>query len=569
MKVFFDIFRLLEFLLKCSRTIKRSRISILLIILTGVLGGVSATALITLVNRALSGNGSSPSIVIWGFILLLIVSPVMRFTSQVLLLRLSARSIFELRTQLCRRILSAPLRRLEELGSHRLLATLTEDIPLIIGALIALPMLCVDTAVVIGCLFYLGRLSWQLLSGVVVIMAFGIAIYQIALVRALRYFKLARDGADLQFRQYVALADGAKELKLHRKRRNAFQSWLETTTLKLQEYSIIGSTITAAAANWSEILFFIFIGLMLFFLPGRLDLSAGTMTAYVLTTLYMRTPLAQVMNVLPGLGRANVSVKKVEELGFSLLAHPQEWDSVSESDPQPSWESLELSEITHSYRRDGEEQDFTLGPINLALHPGEVVFLVGGNGSGKTTLAKLITGLYAPDSGEIRLDGELITKQNRDDYRQRFSAIFSDFYLFESFFGFEDSSINVTATEYLVKLQLEHKVKIKDGALSSIDLSQGQRKRLALLTAYLEDRLIYLFDEWAADQDPFFKEVFYYQLLPELKARGKTAIVISHDDRYFKVADRIIKLDYGKLEFDRQAAHSWAPSPGGKAQVTR
>jgi putative ATP-binding cassette transporter len=68
-----------------------------------------------------------------------------------------------------------------------------------------------------------------------------------------------------------------------------------------------------------------------------------------------------------------------------------------------------------------------------------------------------------------------------------------------------------------------------------------------LLTAYIEDRPIYVFDEWAADQDPFFKRVFYYNFLPELKARGKAVLVISHDDRYYNVADRIIRLDCGSV----------------------
>lgn len=558
MKAFLDIFRVLGFLLKCSNNIKHSRVVIYLVILASVLSGVSASAVIALINLTLNGNGSSTSTVVWGFILLLIVSPVTRFTSQALLVRLAARSVFEFRMRLYQWILAAPLRRLEELGTHRLLTALTEDIPMIIGALVALPALCVDVAVIIGCLIYLGLTSWHLLLGLIVIMTFGIAIYRIAVLWALRYFKLARDGVDVLFRQYRALADGAKELKLHRKRRNAFRSWLKTTTLNLQEYNIAGNTITAAAANWNDMLFFIFIGLTMFLLPSRLDIGVKTMTVYVFTTLYMKASLAEIMNILQSLGRASVSVKRIEELGFSLLAYPQELESVGESDPQPSWERLELSGITHSYRSEGDEQEFALGPIDLTLYPGEIVFLVGGNGSGKTTLAKLITGLYAPDSGEIRLNGKLITKQNQDDYRQWFSAIFSEFYIFERFFGFEDSFIDVKAAEYLVKLHLEHKVKIKDGALSSIDLSQGQRKRLALLTAYLEDRLIYLFDEWAADQDPFFKEVFYYQLLPGLKARGKTTVVISHDDHYYKVADRIIKLDRGKLEFDRQVTHSAA-----------
>jgi putative ATP-binding cassette transporter len=120
----------------------------------------------------------------------------------------------------------------------------------------------------------------------------------------------------------------------------------------------------------------------------------------------------------------------------------------------------------------------------------------------------------------------------------------------------EAPKLDDKAREYLVKLQLNHKLDVKEGVLSTTQLSQGQRKRLALLTAFLEDRSIYLFDEWAADQDPTFKQTFYDSLLPELKARGKTVIVISHDDRYYDVADRLIKLEDGKLEYDSEQLES-------------
>ena len=148
----------------------------------------------------------------------------------------------------------------------------------------------------------------------------------------------------------------------------------------------------------------------------------------------------------------------------------------------------------------------------------------------------------------------IATDENREFYRQHFSVVFSDFYLFESLLGLDSPELDEQARNYLAQLQLTHKVEVKDGALSTTDLSQGQRKRLALLTAYLEDRPIYVFDEWAADQDPLFKEVFHYQLLPELKAKGKTVLVISHDDRYYHVADHIIKLEYGKIDYDQNVA---------------
>ncbi|MEH2104174.1 MAG: ATP-binding cassette domain-containing protein, partial [Nostoc sp.] len=197
-----------------------------------------------------------------------------------------------------------------------------------------------------------------------------------------------------------------------------------------------------------------------------------------------------------------------------------------------------------------DEKGFLLGPISLTLQPGQITYIVGGNGSGKSTLAKLITGLYPPKNGSIYLDGVLITDENREWYRQHFSAIFSDFYLFDSCLGFNHPNLDREVESYLRQLQLDHKVQVRDGVLSTTNLSQGQRKRLALLTAYLEDRPIYLFDEWASDQEPHFRDLFYRQSLVKLKERGKAVIVITHDDRYFHLADQIIKLDYGKVQPD-------------------
>jgi putative ATP-binding cassette transporter len=178
-----------------------------------------------------------------------------------------------------------------------------------------------------------------------------------------------------------------------------------------------------------------------------------------------------------------------------------------------------------------------------------VVFLVGGNGSGKTTLAMLLTGLYTPETGTVLIDGQpLIDDTDRAAYRQCFAAVFSDFHLFEELPGSDDPAMEDRARHYIRLLRMDHKVDVHAGRLTTIALSTGQRKRLALVSAWLEDRPVYLFDEWAADQDPAFKAVFYNTLLPDLKARGKAVIVISHDDAYFHVADRIIKLVDGQIQ---------------------
>ena len=256
------------------------------------------------------------------------------------------------------------------------------------------------------------------------------------------------------------------------------------------------------------------------------------------------------MVTIPLIARARVSLKKVEDLGLSLALVDAPVDTTAVTQTIDSWNKLELRAATHTYYREKEDSNFVLGPIDITLLPGELVFLVGGNGSGKTTLAKMIAGLYASEEGELLINGVPVTEKNRDDYRQLFSGVFSDFHLFEILLGIEKVNLDERARAYLQEFHLEHKVEVKDGVLSTTKLSFGQRKRLALLTAYLEDRPIYIFDEWASGQDPVFKEIFYLKLLPELKARGKTVLVVSHDDRYYSIADRIIKLDNGKVEYD-------------------
>jgi putative ATP-binding cassette transporter len=264
-------------------------------------------------------------------------------------------------------------------------------------------------------------------------------------------------------------------------------------------------------------------------------------------------PLSGVLGSFSLFGRANVALEQVERLGISLTTRTPETNGVMPEEKEMCFQQLELAGVTHSYHQENDDSHFMVGPVNLTFRPGEIVFLVGGNGCGKSTLAKIIAGLYPPERGEIRVDGRLVTDANRDDYRQLFSAVFSDFYLFDSLMGLSGANLDEQAQLYLRQLHLDSKVKIQGQKLSTISLSQGQRKRLALLTAYLENRPFYLFDEWASDQDPQFKNIFYRQLLPDLKARGKTVLVITHDDNYFSCADRIIKLDYGQVVSEKSA----------------
>ncbi|HLF24992.1 MAG TPA: cyclic peptide export ABC transporter [Anaerolineae bacterium] len=525
-----------------------SRRTAFLAILAGCLCGASTAGLVVLINLVLNSATPVNSGYLLAFVGLLIALIGLTIWSQALLVQLAEGSVYELRLHLSRQILATPLRRLEALGAPRLMAVLTGDIADISTGYLNLPTLFIQgTALLIG-LVYLGVLSWALLLAGVVFLVVGALGYLALAQRAQRALRSAREKQDSLFDHFRGLTEGTKELKIHRSRREAFlKDLLQGTAQVTREYTVAGMKTYAVARGWGNSLFFVLIGLLLFGLPLVQPISAYALRGAALIVLYMISPLAIILNMLPILGRAAVALRKVEELGLALSSASGEEAETAPLNNTPGWHTLQLKGITHIYSHEQDDSPFTLGPIDLTFHPGELVFLVGGNGSGKTTLAKVLIGLYPPETGAIDLDDQPVTDANREDYRQLFTIVFSDFYLFEHLLGLVSPQLDAQARNYLIQLQLDRKVQVTDGILSTTALSQGQRKRLALLTAYLENRPFYVFDEWAADQDPLFKQLFYTQLLPDLKARGKTVLVITHDDKYFHVADRLIKLDYGQL----------------------
>ena len=524
--------------------------TIVLAVLTALISGGSVAGLVALIHTVLSDSEPASGMLVWRFAGLTLVTIIGALTSHFLVLRLSQRTMADLRMDLSRKILATPLRHLEEVGTARLLVAFTDDVYVITEALTRVPGFVTSIAVLFGGVVYLGWLSWTALLAMVGFTVLGASTYRLLAVKAFKARKVAREEQDMLFKHFRALTDGIKELKLHRNRRRTFLSQnLQPTTESYRRYNIIARTFFIVAANWARLLFIVLLGLIIFVLPTLTGINTRTLMGYALFILYFLGPLELILfQHLPAFVEANIAQQKVEALGLELAIRPSQEPFADQPEKSPSWKHLELVGVTHSYHHDDENSSFTVGPVDLIFHPEEVVFLVGGNGSGKTTLAKIVTGLYLPDTGEIRLDGKPITDSNRDDYRQLFSAVFADFYLFESLLGLSDPNLDAMTLEYLVKLKLNHKVEVKDGVLSTTALSQGQRKRLALLTAYLEDRPFYVFDEWAHDQNPAFKKIFYTQFLPELKARGKAVLVISHDDRYFYMADRCLKMEDGKLQ---------------------
>lgn len=517
-------------------------------VVAGLFGGAFSAALIVLVNTALNDPGRSRSFLVVCFFGLVIGRATANGAARLLLNHFTQQALSDLCRNLSRRVLETPLRQLERVGIPRILATLTHDVPVIGWAAQNIPSLAMNVAVIVGVAIYLGWLSWASLLGLGSFIVVGSLGYRILVGRAYRYLQQARDTRDLLFQHFHALTDGVKELKLHTARREAFLSErIAAATDALRRDALAGVRRHIVADTWSQLLFYGLVGGMLFAAPAMQSLDSKTVTGYIVALLYVMTPVWGVMEAWSVFAQARISVKKVHELGLSLGGVDAGAAGVDAPDAACVWKRLELEGVTFAYPPDSDGRAFVLGPIDFSVRQGELVFLIGGNGGGKSTLMKVLTGLYSPEFGAIRLDGVAITDKNREWYCRHFSAVFTDFYLFDSLLGLGSPDLDARAGRFLVELELDAKVQVSGGAFSTTALSQGQRKRLALLTAFLEDRSIYVFDEWAADQDPHYREIFYKRLLPELKARGKTIIVISHDDRYYHLGDRIVKLEYGTL----------------------
>ena len=536
------------------RMFASSRTALTVSVVTGLIAGGATAWLLTILTRAIEFKNQS-SDAASAFFLLSVVALGSSVVSLSLLSRIAQDNLFNMRLWLSRRILAAPLDRLQILGAHRLMAALTSDVESVVVAQETLPSLLIEGAKVVAVFGYLYTLSPPLFLFVVAFVVVSIVTVQGPLSLAWRWLERARETENSLFNHFRAATEGGKELKLDARRRNSFLNEDMMGTARLLKTQRMKSLVVFVLIDrWAETLYCFLLGLIVFVAPRYLNLSSETLTGFALAVLFLGGPLALVGGWLPNISKGIVALRNIESIGLGLSPTDE---SLSETSPALSAASpgvLELIGVTHNYPGENGEAGYKIGPVSLRLEPGELVFLTGGNGSGKTSLAMLLLGLFSPASGEIRLGGEPVTNSNREAYRQNFSAVFADAYVFDSLLGYSGEETQTRAREMLALLRLDHKLSIDEGRFSTTELSRGQRKRLALLAAYVEDRPFYLFDEWAAEQDPQFRDLFYRRLLPDLRNRGKTVIVITHDDRYFQYGDRLLRMNLGQLDEHSAAA---------------
>jgi putative pyoverdin transport system ATP-binding/permease protein len=529
--------------------LQSSRRTVIVATIAGAVAGATGIGLIALIQIELTRETSAPASVVWAFAALCVISAIARVIGQIGMVRLGQRAVSELSLQIVRRALKLPLRAFEAIDTSGLLAVLTEDIILIANALTGIPHLCINAPILIACLIYIGWLSPIIFVCGVFFAVPAIAISVILSSIGVRRLRQARARQDVLVGHFRTLIGGFRELKLHRGRRDAYLALsLEPTMASARRDMVKGLTGFAVTEGWTQLAFFGWIGVLLFAIARIQPIGRPTLVSAVLIVLYLMSPLDIILTWLPILGRARASLQKVQDLIPTLEPLAEVADGRTDRRSQLTLrDSVSLEDVTFTYRDQRDRKGFTLEPVNLTLRRGEIVILAGGNGSGKTTLVKLISGLYAPASGVVRLDGRVVDDENREAYRQLFSTVYADGYLFPDFNGIDADTIERRARAGLERLGLAAHVSVQGSSFSNLDLSQGQQRRLALLGAWLEDRPICILDESAANQDLSFKRLFYNALLPELRAAGKALLVISHDDSYFDVADRVIRLQDGRL----------------------
>jgi len=489
-----------------------------------------------------SNTGISVLILFLGLVLALMVISAL---TQILLHRLGHRFVMDLRQDWVSQLLKLDLEQMQRIGNGRVLALLNTDIRNITIAFVHLPELIHSLLLVSGILLYLAYLSPALFAVIITTIAV-IALLGITLVgRLSHYITKVRHDEDLLQQDYQAMVSGKRELTLNRSRAQAFfnQELSEHADSYRQNVTRADSLVDLSN-SLANGLVLAMVGISFYMSSALGWVTADIAAIYALAILFLRTPMMAAVSAVPVIVSAQVSYRNM--LSLSLPEEFSKETSVTTKVAEfNNFKNITLSDIQYGY---GEEQKFEVGPINFEFNRGELIFIIGGNGSGKSTFANLLCGLYKPKAGNILIDEQILESHQWGEYRQLFSAVFSDFHVFRQLIDGQGEDADQALIEaWLKRLNMNSKVSTENNRLSAVDFSQGQKKRLALLLAVLEKRDCLLLDEWAADQDPQFRHFFYNQLLPLLTQQGKTIIAITHDDHYFDGADRILKMDEGQL----------------------
>jgi len=481
-----------------------------------------------------------------GFIFLLICLLIVLFktVSQIILTRIGVELASSIRKSLFSKISLSSISSLESVSSNSLIQTITTDVlKLVVGAKL-IPEILTQVISVTGLLLFLLILDVNYFISVLISIFIGIIIFLVPSYFAQGLFQKARDDLDGIQDGFDALINGSYELKLNENKRHKYINetlfGFEESVVKKEKFA---HTIVRSSLSIIDLLSFFVIGISIFILTNYYSIAFSDLTAVVMILIYITGPIGFILSALPHLAQATVSLKKVEDFSRTLLPEDINYSS---RNIMPFHE-INVHNAVFRHNTNDNASGFTAGPVNISFKRNQISFIVGGNGSGKTSLLKMLSLHYTASEGEILFDQQKLCSDNITSYRQHFSCIYSKYYLFSDLHNYFDNPDQTTneVNRLLKAFDLSEIVSFNEGKFSTLDLSDGQKRRLALIVSFLDNKSVYIFDEWAADQDPKFKETFYREILPYLRDQNKIVIAITHDDRYFHLADQVIEMERG------------------------
>lgn len=522
------------------------------IVALSILAGVAQGFVIAVINAASTGvvAGQVDYRLLALFLLLMALYLTCRAHAQDLGTRVVEKMVRRLRVEIARDIRAADLEEFERVDTTRITSVLSRDTETLLALT---PPILTGAASLVTLLF----------GGLYVAYVSPVALAFTSVLVVAGAWRFVRDNAAIRVEMAKAterqtrflgvldhLLAGFKAVKMRRARgRDLHRNHLKKAAKKAARRSLAARLRINASMIFTQSFFYVVLGGVVFLLPSLTYFDVTRLAHLVGMILFLIGPIIDTVSAVPFLAQCDVAAQNLKDLRARFegagTADPAAAESVALREAA-EFSALECRGLEYRYLDDEDLTTFELGPLDLTLRRGELLFLVGGNGCGKSTLLKVLSGLYRPAAGDLTLNGVPVTDANRDLAREWFSAIHADFHLFDRLYGLEPVE-HRRVEELLEKMGIAHKTALVDGRFTRLDLSTGQRKRLALVVALLEDRPLFIFDEIASDQDPEFRKYFYETLLPELKEEGKTGIVVTHDDRYFDVADHLVTLQDGRI----------------------
>lgn len=451
----------------------------------------------------------------------------------------------KIRIRLADKIRCADLQPLEKIGRSEIYASVNRETVNISQAAATIVLGCQSAILVFFAVIYIAILSRVALLLFVLVSAIAVTVYLRRAAELNRELHETMVRENKFFEALTHMLDGFKEVKLNPERGADLFRHIQRVSDSATALKIKTQTGLSRQFVFSQAMYYVLVATMVFLVP-RLSATYDEVIVKATTAmLFLIGPISNLVGAVPIFANASAAIENIyalEELLDESIDHP----TVVQRSKTMTFQEIRFEGVSYRFSDPRAATSFAVGPIDLSIHQGETLFITGGNGSGKSTFLKLLTALYYPQKGIIRIDGNGLVEEHFDAYRRLFSAIFSDYHLFDRLYGLPDVDPDRVAT-LLEMMQLSKKTRYADGEFSTLDLSTGQKKRLALVVSLLEDRPIYIFDEWAAEQDPVFRQRFYEEVLQHLKEKGKTVIAVTHDDRYYHHADRVLKMDEGRF----------------------